>query len=174
MLVSPELLYCQMSATLDEVDLMLLALELCGSYSINPSEDKGFTSNINSVTTPAKIQNYIKRIKNTAGNFKGIKKAERIAKWLQKGSASPQESRLYIALCAPRYLGGYAIRGMKFNEAIQLSKKASSICGQKILIPDLSICKYKIAIEYDSNYFHDNANQNNKDKRRADAYMHEK
>lgn len=45
---------------------------------------------------------------------------------------------------------------------------------QKTIMPDLSNVNKKNAIEYDSNAFHGEAKQNNKDKLRINALKHDK
>lgn len=87
--------------------------------------------------------------------------------------ASFKEAELYIKLCAPKNRGGYGITGFKANEQINLSVQASEILKFQTLRPDLSNKKSKVAIEYDSNAFHDNPNQNEKDKIRAGALLHD-
>lgn len=172
-IVSPKLLFCLMANVLDMTSLFLLGLEICGSFCIAPEDEHGFIGSLQPLTSSAEILKFIDSLNNVYSNFRGIKRSRKIAKLIADGSASPQESRLYITLCAPRYLGGYGITGVCLNKPIHLSHTGASVCGQNMLVPDLSIVKNKIAIEYDSDSFHDNSDQNNKDKRRLDAYAHE-
>lgn len=151
---------------------MLFGLEICGSFTINNSE-KGFCSNLSPLTNALKIRNYVKNLKFENPTFKSINQACKISSLLQDNSASPQESRLFISFCAPRSLGGYGLKNVVMNKEIELSKNASIICDQDSLRPDLCIFENKIAVEYDSDAFHDNARQNNKDKKRIDAYLHD-
>lgn len=170
---SPELLFCQMAQYLSEEKLLLLGLEMCGSYCISHDAEFGFVNNLDPLTTPVKIKNYITAFKKIQNNFRGINKALYISKYLEQGSASPQESRLYIMLAAPRKIGGYGIKHIKLNNKVILSTEASQICGQRIVVPDLSIKDSKIAIEYDSDAFHSQTLQNRKDKRRIGAMSHD-
>lgn len=170
---SPELLFCQMSQCLSEEKLLLLGLEMCGSYCISHDTEFGFVNNLDPLTTPAKINNYICSLKKLQKNFRSINKALYISKYLEQGSASPQESRLYIMLAAPRKMGGYGIKHLRFNNTVNLSKQAKEICGQSIVIPDLSIRENKIAVEYDSDAFHGETFQNRKDKKRIGALSHD-
>lgn len=172
-IVCPELLFCQLAHKLTHANLMILGLEMCGDYSLDPNAEKGFVGNLKPITSRRKIQNFIEKLGKLNTNFKGIKRAREIASFLGDGSASPQESRLYTALSLPHRLGGYCLTNAQLNHKITLSKTGRTICRQNVLVPDLSIRKNKIAIEYDSNLFHDNAGQNNKDKLRIDAYIHE-
>lgn len=88
-------------------------------------------------------------------------------------SASPLESRLGIVLGGSRKIGAFQINNIEMNVPVRLSTSASEICGQRQVIPDLSIPAKKVAIEYDSDAFHDNGNQNRRDKKRIDALQHD-
>ena len=144
-------------------------MEFCGTYAINKSNSNILVANIPPLTTPSRIRRYLSSLKNLNKNIRGINKAINAAKYLEANSASPKETSLYTMLCAPRHLGGYGLTGFKLNKSIKLSKKASNILGYSTIKPDLSNPKNKIALEYDSNTFHDNEGQNTKDKLRLDA-----
>ena len=77
-------------------------------------------------------------------------------------------------LATPHQKGGFGIKNLAFNKTIEISKTAQEICMQKTIMPDLSNEKKKIAIEYDSNAFHNEIKQNNKDKLRINALKHDK
>ena len=76
-------------------------------------------------------------------------------------------------LGGPRIIGAFQINNLEMNVSVKLSKSASEICGQRQVIPDLSVPAKKIAIEYDSDAFHDNVNQNRRDKKRIVALRHD-
>lgn len=126
----------------------------------------GFSSNVRTVTTPSKIYNFAKLLIQYQPHTKGVKLAMNLSKCLESNSASPQESRLYLKLCLPRKYGGYGLKNIKLNKTINLSKSSYNILGYNTIRPDLCNEKTKVAIEYDSSSFHDNANQNTKDKLR--------
>lgn len=170
---SPELLFCQMASELTIEKLMLLGYEICGTYSLDQNCDNGFVTDTRKLTSPAEIEKYIKSLKNITRNFRGLKKAGRAVKYIKGGSASPMESRLAILLCASRTLGGFGITNCVLNEPVKLSKSAKVICGQEFVKPDISIPRNKIAIEYDSDFFHNNDEQNRRDKKRIDALQHD-
>ena len=164
---SPELLFYQLSHILDYPILMLAGIEICGAYSLCPDANEFNKANI--ITSPKTIQSYLNNLAKLNSKVPNIRKSLNAAKHLCENSFSPQESRLYIMLSSPRNLGGYGIRNLKFNIRVALSKKAQKICNQEYIFPDLSNPKKKIAIEYDSETFHDNSMQNIKDKLRINA-----
>lgn len=172
-IVKPELMFYQMAEMLPYWQLVLLGLEICGTYSIHKDADFGFYNNLQPLTSKKKILTYLRSLKNLNKKVKNITKAFDAALTLEDNSASPQESRLYFIFAARHKYGGYGITGLKLNSKITLSSTSANIAGQKAIVPDLSIKKNKIAIEYDSDAFHDNTLQNRKDKRRAVGLLHE-
>ena len=148
-------------------------MEMCGTYSIFKSNTSNFTSNIIPLTTPERINNFLNSLKNYVKHTNGLLKAINAAKYLESNAASPQESKLYLMLCAPRKYGGYGIKNLKLNYKITLSQKATDILGYKTIRPDLSNPSKKIAIEYDSTAYHENANQNKHDKLRLNAFQND-
>lgn len=168
-IASPELMFCQLGSIFSFEKLVLIGLEICGTYSCNNHSDLGFTNNILPLTNAENISQYISRLQQVQYNFSGLKNARRAADYLLDNSASPQESRLCLLLTGPHSIGAFALKNCYLNMKIELSKKASQICGQKVVYPDICIPQKKIAIEYDSDFFHGEVSQNRKDKRRINA-----
>ena len=144
-------------------------MELCGTYASNISTDYPLITDIPPLTTAARIRKFLLSLDDLNKNTRGIRKAISAAECLENNAASPKETNLYTMLCAPRKFGGYGLTGFKLNESIKLSNEARDILGFPTIRPDLSNTKNKIALEYDSNAFHDNEGQNTKDKLRLDA-----
>lgn len=109
----PELLFFQLTDIFSVEALILLGLELCGTYTINKSDTNSLITNIPPLTTPTRIRKYLTSLNSINKNIRGINKAIRASKYIESNSASPKETNLYIMLCAPRYLGGYGITGFK-------------------------------------------------------------
>lgn len=165
----PELLFYQLSQILNFSHLMLAGLELCGNYSLVDNIESCNPYEIQPVLNKESLLKYLNNLQTINSHAQSIRKANCAAKYLEENSFSPLESRLYIMLCSPRYLGGFGITNMKFNKKVSLSNKATKILGHKCVYPDLCNKNLKIAIEYDSEKFHDNTAQNIKDKLRINA-----
>ena len=172
-LASPELTFCTLANSLPIEKLIIFGLELCGTYTFN-NDEHCVLYDCSQISNADKITKYVKTLKRVYPGFRGIKNAGYAASFLQDYSASPQESRVYLVLGGPRKIGAFGIHGIELNKEIKLSAKAKKIAGQNIIKPDLSISKNKIAIEYDSNQFHDNEGQNIRDKNRLNALKHDK
>lgn len=165
----PEMLFYQLSQILKFSDLMLAGLELCGSFTISKDITQNLTTDINQVTSKTKIINFLNKLHAQNSHAQSIWYAKMAAHYLADGSNSPQESRLFIMLCGPRRYGGYGIKNMLLNQGVKLSNKSKKILNQNFIYPDICNKDKKIAIEYDSKEFHDNTDQNTKDKLRIDV-----
>lgn len=168
---SPELLLCEMAKSLSLEKMILLIMELCGTYTFDNNDPHSMYTSVKPVTTIEKVLDYASKLYGKPQKKMSRTKIYKAAKIAANNSASPQESRLFILLCGPREIGGYGIKNMRLNCEICLSPRASQILGQKYIRPDISNVARKIAIEYDSDMFHDNAQQNRKDKLRLDALV---
>lgn len=169
----PELMFCQLASTYSFEKLLLLGYEICGTYSYNENSPIGFSNNLCPLTCVQNISNYIEKLKKCSYNFHGLKQAKKAVAYILDNSASPQESRLSILLTGPRSIGAFGLNYCSLNQKVELSDKAALICSQSYVYPDISILNKKIAIEYDSDSFHDNENQNRKDKRRINALQYD-
>lgn len=169
----PELLFCQMSRLLSFEQLCLLGMEMCGTYTFDNNRHEQIRHDVRPLSNSRNILNYAKHLQKNYNNFQGIRKALQAAQIVADNSASPQESKLFIMLCSSHKYGGYSISNMILNHEIILSKKAQQIAGQNCIKPDICNLKNKVSIEYDSNQYHDNMKQNEKDKRRYDAMYHD-
>lgn len=170
--VCPELLLVQFSSILPYEHLALIALEFCGTYSIDP-QTHNFEKDLTPATTPKMIENYIKCYEKHNPNFRGKSKLKDVVEFIKPNSASPMESRLFIKLCGKRKKGFYGCCDLEMNQPVKLSDDASKIAGQKIVTPDILNEKLKVAIEYNSAQHHESSDQRQKDARRRDALVHD-
>lgn len=161
-----------MSNKLSMSDLLLFGFEMCGTYTL-ANDKSDLLTDINAISSSTKIAQYLNRLYKQNNKFSKIPKAIKASEFILDNSFSPLESRLAILLCLKRSLGGFGLEGFVLNQEIALSNEASKICFQKTVTPDLCNMKTKIAIEYDSSMFHDNVAQNQKDKLRMDAMIHD-
>lgn len=168
--VKPELLIIQLANVLSFEQLFLLISELCGSYSLDVA-NRDFETGLAPATSIEKVKKFKNTLLKDVDFFKGQTQLNKVLQYARDNSFSPMESKLLLKFSGPRCLGMYGIKGLDLNKPVKLSKKASLIAGQSTVIPDLSISKYKVAIEYDSAQFHEDVKQGQKDKRRRDALV---
>lgn len=139
---SPEFLFLQMATKLDLIALIELGMELCGTYRRASLGDET-QYDCPSLTTPRKIRGFLDR----AGSAHGAKKARQAAKYLLPNSASPLETIVYLLLCLPRRLGGYAFPAPKLNVGIRLGKRGRQHTLRRSSVPDLYWKDAKLDLE---------------------------
>jgi hypothetical protein len=139
---SPELTFLQMARVLDVVSLIELGMELCGTYR---REALGGLTTYDqpALTTPRKLAKFLEE----AGQAYGAKVARQALKYVAPNSASPFETIVYLLLCLPRRLGGYAFPTPKLNASIKLGKRGRQHTLRKSTVPDLYWKDAKLDLE---------------------------
>lgn len=129
---SPEFLFLQMARKLEPVPLIELGMELCGTYRRNSSSgDTSYDQPV--LTTPAKIERFLEDV----GPAHGAKRARQALKHIAPNSASPFETIVYLLLCLPRRLGGYAFPKPALNASVRLGKRGRKHTLRRSSYPDL-------------------------------------
>ena len=147
--VSPELLFIEMAPKLPFVELLLLGLELCGTYTLRPDGQPGFT-NCPASTTKKKLLSFAER----AQGMRGASIALRALRWITDGSNSPMESSLVLYLCLPVRLGGYAFSLPNLNPKTNLGNKAARMLDYQSIRCDLHWRNEHVVVEYNSSKEH--------------------
>ena len=163
---SPELCLMQLAGKLSEPQVVKLAMEMCGSYAIDPAscDDYGMFDLIDEddqnpgmtkrppITSAAKLKAYAKRL--LSPNSKAS--SAHFLRYVVDGSASPRETALCMLLCMPPRFGGYGIALPKLNRRIDLTKREQLMVGAHHYDCDLYWARpnKRIAVEYDSALHH--------------------
>lgn len=147
--VSPELCFVRLARHMNETELALVGMELCGMYRANPMTHRveyGCTP----LCTVQSLCSMIEDLPKTAGR----KRARVVARRLADGAASPQESVLYLLATTSTRLGGYGLPKPLLNPPATLDETAQLIAGQGEARCDLYWVKQRVIVEYDSDEFH--------------------
>ena len=149
--VSPEMLFIQMGRRLDQVSLIQLGYELCGSYAIAaPEHDlRGFCR-----TEPLVTLARITRFLDGATGEHGIQGARAAARFVCESAASPREAAASMLLTLPPRLGGYGLEAPLLNHRIDLSPSEQQTLGRAFLRADMLWPRAKLVLEYDSDAWH--------------------
>jgi len=125
---SPELLLIQLATVLDDVDLLLCAYELCGSYAKLPEglvgrKGYGFVNRA-PVTT-------VERCLDVANStsLDGTKRTRRVLKSTRNDSASLMETSTAILLGSDTKSGGFGLGEFAMNAPVRLSEEGARIVG---------------------------------------------
>ncbi len=164
---SPRAAFCQLATTQDELDLLLVGLELCGTFVMSPASSTGFLSTESSLASVDDLREAVGWDSALVPSRK--KKLERVVERLTSGSNSPVESAVFAMFTLPRSSGSLMIPGMLLNEPVELDEVAARIAGCGRLRPDFYYPSAQTVGEYKSRMFHPKGTWTNDD-RRLDAF----
>ncbi len=169
---APHFTFMQMATQLDLIDTISLGMELCGFYShwsLGPAElgmaskrespeTKGYTFQLPRSTWRKRIKAFVERQRGE----RGIANARNALRWVLDSSASPMETAVYLLLCLPKRLGGYALNQPVLNPKLIISNPG----GPKVRYPDLFWLGSNIDVEYNSDASHSGEWSRYRDSRR--------
>lgn len=163
--LTPEVNFVQMGEDLSLAQLAAYGFELCGSYALAPSTERGFIDR-----PPLAFLDDLLRASSEGTGIRGAGKARAALAWVREGSRSPRETILVIVLCIPSDNGGYQLPFPQLNPAISLGSDAARTAGVGVLHPDLCWEEQKTIVEYDSDGTHLEEGQVIRDVDRKDAF----
>ena len=172
---SPEFVFLQMATRLALPELVALGMELCGTYRRKvrvphiDSDEVSFTTDYHqtALTNPKRLRGFLDSMRPAPGCEKALK----ALKYVLPNSASPMETAIYLLLCLPRRLGGYALPQPILNPPIAISKSGQKYTLRKSAKPDLFWKEIRLDLEYNSEEFHEE-NQRAIDSMRRKALEH--
>ena len=163
---SPELCLMQLAQVYSEPEVVKLAMEMCGSYAIDPYYDPEDDSLYNSLDSQDDSPGMCKRPPLTkASKLKAYAEKQlapgsraRSAHYLRyvvDGSASPRETALFMLLCMPPRFGGYGLAFPELNKRIELTPSERLMVGAHHFDCDFYWRRrIRVATEYDSKTHH--------------------
>ena len=157
---TPEFTFLLLARHLKLPQLIMVGMELCGHYRMAGATTHALLKsnttvyNCRQLTTPANLQSFLADVLNKPGAFPGSELAMRACTYLAPNSASPMESIIYLLLCLPQNLGGYALPQPTLNAKRAVNSLAGSFTMSLTLIPDLYWSSARLDLEYDSDEFH--------------------
>lgn len=166
---SPELCFVQAASMVSLYELIKIGSVLCGGFYFDPAAIGGLSPR-EPLTTRRRLEAFVRK----HAGLKGIKKARQALPLLAERAASPPEIFLRSVLGLPRVYGGYGLVGSVVNRRVNVSKKARSISGRQTLVPDLCWPDHRLAVEYDSNSEHLEAEQVTRDATKRLALAHDR
>lgn len=159
-LPSPELLFLQMHAHLDDTACIALGFELCGHYCRQGTDAVAYE--LPPSTTPDALRRYL----NRSPNVRHCARARRNLRFVRASSASPRETQLAMLLSLPHRHGGYAFANPILNRPIDVSAVTGNAWGADMRRTDLSWEGTRVAVEYDSSTYHSGSEKIERDAKR--------
>ena len=156
---SPEFVFLQLATKLELPELVALGMELCGTYRRNVEvaslypNTHGYITEYHQppLTTLKRLKGFLGSMKAAPGSLRALKALD----YVLPNSASPMETALYLLLCLPRRLGGYALPKPVLNPPIVLTKAGRKHTIRSSAKPDLFWKDVKLDLEFNSDEFHD-------------------
>ena len=112
------------------------------------------------LTDSAGLAAYVSRVLSEKSNSRALT----ASRFVQDGSHSPMESRLYLRYCLPRRYGGLNLNPVELNRSFEISPELASATGITNYSVDLYWPDGGIAIEYQGEYAHSGLNAEQKDR----------
>lgn len=160
----PELAFIQMANLLDEEQLLMLGMELCGRYGIN-KHGKLFGR------MPTCTPDLLSSTAHKLGRVRGKRKALEVAPHVIPGAASPMEAVLALMLAEPPARHGFGIKPPDLNHALPVTGKARAYWDDDFITPDLLWEQEKLVVEYDSDAYHTASGRIARDALRRDVFV---
>lgn len=166
---SPEMTFAQMATRLSFIELIMLGMELCGTYAPSP-----YTKRYEERPALTNRNRLISFCNRTAKeHLRGATTARKALRWVVDGSNSPAETALYMLLCLPVRLGGYGFKQPNMNPVTSLGQRASSMLGYHSMRCDLHWVDERVVVEYDSDQEHLSSQSASQDARRRNVLGYE-
>ena len=172
---SPELCFCQVAGSASLIETVKIGYELCAYYRLEALDVRGFEGR-EPVTSVQRLRAFAKR---HTGN--GAKAARTAAQYVRGAAASPMEVAAAMVLTLPRHYGGYGLPACRMNYAINTGGAAGTagtvaesfigVTRARTLYADLAWPKQHVAVEYDSDFFHQGAERIHADAARRNALL---
>lgn len=159
---SPEACFLLLARSRPLAVLAALGCELCGSYGVMRN-GVGMFDRV-PLTTASRLMRFLE---GASGSY-AVSRAKAAARFVVDGSASPQETRLYLMLCLPRRTGGYGFERPVMNRLVRVRPLDGRVVGRRLCYCDLYWPRARFGIEYDSHRYHEGYEAVDRDsKRRA-------
>ncbi len=154
----PELCLIQLAATIKREELVAIAFELLGLYTLPPDGDGDFNP-----CEPAMTLDSLKDYLDRAGRLQGSRTVREALPYLLGRSRSPRETATVALLTQPIVRGGYGLDLPLLNHTVQLDSYAREQGGPPEYECDAYFIKARVDLEYDS------AHHNDEEQRRRDT-----
>ena len=162
---SPEFVFLHAATILDIAELIALGDELCGLYSFDARERRGFRKRKLPLLRKSRLERFLAQATGCPGRNKALMALRHVIEM----SASPMETFDEMTLCLPYRLGGYSLTKPTMNERIDLTPKASRIARRSKVYLDMGYSAHKFDLEHHGKYDHSTEEEIDSDRARVNA-----
>ena len=162
---SPEFMFLRAASILNHTQLIAFGDELCGLYSFDAHEERGFRKREVPLCTKSQLEWYIA----TAKACRGQELATRALVHIVNKSASPMETYDEMAISLPYRIGGYNFSQPEMNRKIQLTPQAARIAKRHNCYLDMSWDGVLLDVEHHGKHDHSSEQAVMDDRARVNA-----
>ena len=163
---SPEFMFLHAATILDFETLIAFGDELCGFYSFDEREKRGFRRRSAPLTSTKKIAQLLAK---TASGSPGMSIAKRALQYVVDGSASPMETFDEMTMCLPRCYGGYKLPTATMNQEVILTPRAARIANRERCYLDMGYLEHNLDVEHHGKYDHSEEDERSSDRARVNG-----
>ncbi|WP_139653752.1 hypothetical protein [Raoultibacter phocaeensis] len=163
---SVDFLFLQKASEYTVSRLVLLGMELCGTYALDETDPRGFRDR-EPLTSVSKLQRFVEK----AGVMYGTKKARRALRFLVDGSASPMESIQAVLFFLPCSLGGHGVARGELNGRIEASVGGRPFPNNTFYRCDILWRAHRLVVEYESDMCHTDPDRISADSKRRTSLI---
>lgn len=141
---SPSFMFLQAGALLNLSQLIAFGDELCGLYSFDAREARGFRKRRCPLITKSELERFI----GDARGCRGVGACLKALPFIVERSASPMETFDEMLFCLPYRYGGYGISAPLMNYKVYLDARAARVSKRGKCYLDMGYPQYSLDIEH--------------------------
>lgn len=162
---SPPFIFLQAASILSLPSLIAFGDELCGFYSFDQREERGFRRR----SVPLVTKQELGRCLDQAKGCKGSAQARKALDLIVEKSASPMETFDEMTIALPYRHGGYSMRTPEMNQEITLTWKAARIAKRSKCFLDMGFLPIPLDLEHHGKLDHSSEEEIASDRARVNA-----
>lgn len=147
---SPELRLAQVAGECSLIQFASQCMEFLGKYALRSEEKRGMAKRAVPLVTREALEPPLRALlgKRRYGQ------AMTMLQYVEGGSRSPMETRMWLLLFLPKKYGGYGLPRALLNAEIELTPEEQLETGRHHVECDLFWPEHKVAVEYDGDEDH--------------------
>ena len=164
-LESPACMFMRAATILDFTSLIAFGDELCGRFSFDPREKRGFRKRQKPLASKAQLERYLA----CAQGCRGFKRARAALPFVIENCASPMEVFDEMTMCLPYRYGGYGIPCPEMNLLVPLNEKAMRIAKREKCYLDMGWHGKSLDVEHHGKLDHSSEEDRASDRARVNG-----
>lgn len=179
-ILSPAALLLDFATSLQFEELLALAEEFCGNWSLPDKElePEDIASSLDFLdkpygyyeAKPALSVEELKAFRDAAIRMRGRRASEAVVRYAVGGSRSPMEAIMNCMYALPHEYGGLACGPIKTNHKIELNSTAQALSNLPYILADAFLPRFNTVLEYNGSY-HDESTIRRRDEARTLGLM---